>query len=105
MNQKHSQNIRHANVNVTLMIDKYNLNQKWNKHRWESKNLKDHHVCENNYIWDPATCSFENDKHLKSIIDNSVIMCDEIIEKTKNTSIKTILTKSISMKINSKKFY
>ena len=32
-------------------------------------------------------------------------MCDEIIEKTKNTSIKTILTKSISTKSNSKNFY
>ena len=31
------------------------------------------------YIWNPATCSCKNGKYLASIIDNSVIMCDEII--------------------------
>ena len=30
------------------------------------------------YIWNPATCSCENDKCLASIIDDSVITCDEI---------------------------
>ena len=35
------------------------------------------------YIWNPATCSCENGKHLSSIIDDSVITCDEIIEETK----------------------
>ena len=30
--------------------------------------------------WNPATCSCENGKYLASIIDDSVIMCDEIIE-------------------------
>ena len=35
------------------------------------------------YIWSPATCSCKNDKYLASIIDDSVIMCDEIIEETK----------------------
>ena len=36
-----------------------------------------------NYILNPATCSCENGKYLSSVIDNSVIMCDEIIEETK----------------------
>ena len=31
-------------------------------------------------IWNPATCSSENGKYLANIIDDSVIMCDEIIE-------------------------
>ena len=35
------------------------------------------------YIWNPATCSCENDKHLASIIDDSVITCDEVTEGTK----------------------
>ena len=34
------------------------------------------------YIWNPATCSCENGKYLASIIDDSVIMCYEIIEET-----------------------
>ena len=32
----------------------------------------------------PATCSCENGKYLASIIDHSVIRCDEIIEKRSN---------------------
>ena len=32
-----------------------------------------------NYLWNPATCSCENGKYLASIMDNSVIMCDEVI--------------------------
>ena len=37
---------------------------------------KKHHKCEK----DPAACSCENGKYLASIIDNSVITCDEIID-------------------------
>ena len=37
-------------------------------------------ICEKDCIWNPATCNCENGKYLASIIDNSVIMCDEIIE-------------------------
>ena len=57
-------------------------------------------VCEKDYIWNPATCTCENSKYLASIIDNSVITCDEIIEaiktdSTKSTSIKIVPTKSL----------
>ena len=31
------------------------------------------------YIWNPAICSCENGKYLASIIDDSVITCNEII--------------------------
>ena len=34
-------------------------------------------------IWNPATCSCENGKYLASIIDDSVIACDEIVEERK----------------------
>ena len=36
-----------------------------------------------NYIWNPATCSCKNGKYLASIIDDSVITCDQMIEETK----------------------
>ena len=39
------------------------------------------------YIWNLAKCSCKNGKYVGSIIDDSVIMCDEIIETT-----KTVLT-------------
>ena len=38
---------------------------------------------EKDYIWNPATCNSENGKYLASIIDDSVITCDEIIKETK----------------------
>ena len=45
---------------------------------------KKHHICEQDYTWYPAACSCKNIKYLESIIDNSVIMCGEIIvEETK----------------------
>ena len=62
--------------------------RKFNSNQWCSNNkcrcecLK-HHICEKDYIWNPATCNCENEKYLASIIDDSVITCDEIIEETK----------------------
>ena len=35
---------------------------------------------EKNYIWNPATSNCKNGKQLASIMDDSRIMCDEIIE-------------------------
>ena len=46
------------------------------------------------YIWNPAICSCENDKYVGSIIDNSVITCDEIIKEN-----KIIPTKSFQQKL------
>ena len=36
-------------------------------------------MCARNCVWNPATCG----KHLASIIDDSVITCDEIIVTTR----------------------
>ena len=38
------------------------------------------YVCQKDYTWNPATCSCENAKYLASIMDNSAITCDEIME-------------------------
>ena len=61
---------------------KFNSNQWWNSDKCRCECQK-HHICEKDYIWNPATCSCENEKYLASIIDDSVITCDEIIEETK----------------------
>ena len=42
-----------------------------------------HFICEKDYICSPATCSCKNGKYFASIIDDSVIKCDEIIKTTK----------------------
>ena len=31
------------------------------------------------YSWNPSTCICENGKHIKCIVDTSVIACNEII--------------------------
>ena len=38
------------------------------------------HVCEKDYIWNPATCSCKNGKYLAIIMEDSAIASDEIIE-------------------------
>ena len=54
-------------------------------------------VCEKDYIWNPATCSFENGKYFTSIMDDSAIACDEIIESYEEE------TKTISINFDEKK--
>ena len=58
-----------ANVNVNLMEENV-LQIKCKKH-----------ICEEDYIWNPSTCSCENGKYLVSIIDDSAITCDEIMNE------------------------
>ena len=38
------------------------------------------------YIWNPSTCICENRKYLASVMDDSVITCNEIIEETVPTN-------------------
>ena len=57
---------------------KCNSNQWWNNDKClcGGKN----HIFEKGFIWNLAICNCENGKYLASIIDNSVITCDEIID-------------------------
>ena len=77
-------------------------NQKWNNDKClcECKNPKEHRLCEKTYIWNPATCNSKNGKYVGSIIDHSVVTCDDFIEETKlfrqSNSTKVILTKCTS---------
>ena len=72
---------RHISCECKCKFDKRkcNFDQWWNndKCRWECKK---YHVCEKDYVWNPATCSCENGKYLARIIDNSAITYDEVIE-------------------------
>ena len=73
------------------------------KCRWECKNPKEHNACEKYYLWNPSTCTCENGEYLASIINDSVIICDEIIEITKSTSTETVPTKNTPTNFNEKK--
>ena len=52
-------------------------------------------MCKKYYIWNPAICSCKNGKYLASVIDDSGIACDEIIDTTKtlptNINVKKII--------------
>ena len=68
---------------------KCNLNQWRNNDKCQCE-CKKHNICEKYFIWNPATCSCENEKYLASIMDDSAIMCDKIIESY-NEETKTVL--------------
>ena len=52
-------------------------------------------ICEKDYVWNPATCNCENGKYLASIMDDSVITCDKVINvKETNFNKKNITCKT-----------
>ena len=54
---------------------KFNAIKKWNNNKClrDCKNLKEHPVCEKDYIWNSDTCDCKNGEYLASIIDGTVI--------------------------------
>ena len=58
---------------------KCNSDQWWNNDKCWCKRKK-RHVCEKDYVSHPPTCSCENGKYLASIMDDSVIISNEVIE-------------------------
>ena len=87
------------NETLTSCECKCNSNQKRNndKCRCEYKNPRKHLVCEKDYIWNPSTCTFKNDKYTESTTDDSVITCDKIADTVRSEPTK------ISINFNIKK--
>ena len=75
---------------------KFNSNQKWNNDKCRCE-CKKHNICEKDYIWNPASCSCKNGRYLANIMDDSVIMCDEIVELYDEEA------KTVSTNLNEKK--
>ena len=67
---------------------KRNSNQKWNNDTCRCERKK-RHICEKDYIWNPAASSCENGKYLASITDDLVITCDEIIDAVETKAVAT----------------
>ena len=57
---------------------KFNSDQWWNNDKCCA--CKKRHTCEKDHVWNPSTCNCENKKYLAIIMDDSAIICDEIIE-------------------------
>ena len=58
---------------------KCNSNQWWNYDKCRCE-CKKHHICEKGYAWNPGTCNCENVKDSASIMNDSAIVCDDVIE-------------------------
>ena len=73
---------------------KCNSNQCWNSDKCLCGYEK-RHVCEENYIWNPAASICKNGKYSANIIDDSVITCEEITDaegKSIDEEAKTVPT-------------
>ena len=75
-------------------------NQLWNNDKCRCE-CKKHHVCKKGYVWNPSICSCENGKYLASIVDDSTIICDEVIESY-DEEIKTTPTNFNEKKVTCK---
>ena len=75
----------------------------WNNNKCQHE-YKKIHVCEKDYVWNPATCNCENGKYLASIMEDSTITCNEVIESY-DEEIKIIPRNFNEKKVVCKSFY
>ena len=61
-----------------LSSQTFNSNQKSNNETCQ-RECKSYRACKRHYSWNPSTCICANSKYLKSKVDDSKILCDEII--------------------------
>ena len=54
-------------------------------------------MCKKDYSWNPSRCICEKSRYLKSIFDDSVIVCNEIISI--RNSISTNVTNTVSTNV------
>ena len=84
------------------MGKKCNSDQWWNNDRYRCE-CKKRHVCWKDYAWNTATCDCENGKYLASIMDDSAIICDEVIDVDVEAKSNKEETKPVPTNFNEKK--
>ena len=98
INQKHSKNIYHMNVTVNLTVkDVIQIKLGIKVNIRVSLKIQEK-VCARKILFGILL----HGRHTESIIGNSVIMCNDIIETTKSSLAKTVPAKSISINLNEK---
>ena len=72
-------------MNVNFRVENATQIKKWNNDRFqsESKNPQNYHVYKKCHIFNTSIYT----KYLGSIIDDSVIICNKVIEVTKTSNI------------------
>ena len=95
--------LKHISCKCKCRFDgrKCHSNQWWNSKKCRCECKK--HICGKDYISNPATYSCRNGNYLTSIINDSVITCDEIIDEEKET-IATSFNETIAI-CKTKNFY
>ena len=84
------------------------LIQKWNNDKCQCE-CKKYRGSKKDYRWNPSTSICENNRYLESAVDDSVIVCNEIISVTSSLSINmantlsTNVTSIVSVNSNDKK--
>ena len=58
-------------------------------------------TCKKGYFWKPSTCICENNKYLISIVDTSLIKCNEIVSVVDIVSTKITNVVATNVSINS----
>ena len=83
---------RHISCECKCKFDetKCKSNQWWNNDKCWCECKKDH-VCEKDYVWNLAISNCENGKYFANIMDDSRIICEEVI-MSNDKEIKTIPT-------------
>ena len=67
---------------------KCNSDQWWNNDKCQCE-CKKRQLCEKNHVWNSATCIYKNGKYLASIMDDSEVIYDEVIQwRNRNSSNK-----------------
>ena len=71
---------KHISCECKCRLDgiKCNSDQWWNNHECRY-DCKKRHVYEKDYIWNPSECNCKNGKYLGSIMNDSAIMCNDVI--------------------------
>ena len=77
-----------------------NSNKKLNNETCQCE-CKNYHACKKGYFWKPSTCICENNKYLISIVDTSLIKCDEIVSVVDIVSTKITNVVATNVSINS----
>ena len=67
------------NFKCKFDITKCKPNQWWNNDKCQCECRKTH-ICETDYAWDSAACNCENGKYLASIMYDSKIVCDKVLD-------------------------
>ena len=78
---------KHTSCKCKCIFDgrKCNSNQWWNNGKCR-RECKKRHICENDYVWNSATCNCRNGKYIASIMDDSAVICDEVIDADAESS-------------------